>query len=145
MKLPRTKAQEVTNTLFGRGKYAVAVEDIQDLIDHFDSVLRDLIGDEYVEVLVKFLEGDSLNPMEVQRKFHLMRILKHTVEQHPEVEPTFLTLVDYSQSKEWALSDVAEAVYGKLGDAKIHQLQMPDAVGEHYTTAEVKKLLDTLP
>lgn len=142
MKLPRTKAQEVVNTLFGRGKYAVTVEDIQSLIDHFDVVLGELVPDEYVEVLLKFLEGDPLIPVEVQRKFHLMRILQPLMESHPEVEPTFLTLVDYSKSREWALSDVAEAMYGLKGDSKVYHLDLPKPLGDHYTTDEVKEMLD---
>ena len=143
MKLPRTKAQEVVNTLFGRGKYVVKEEDIQGLIDHFHSTLLPLAGEEYADVLAKFLEGDPLNGVEVQRKFHLMRILQPLMESHPEVEPTFLVEVDYASDKHWSLADMAEAIFGAQGDSKIYHLDLatPDNK-EYYTTLEVKSILD---
>jgi len=143
MKLPRTKAQEVVNTLFGRGKYIVAEGDIQSLIDHFHSTLLPLAGEEYADVLAKFLEGDPLNGVEVQRKFHFMRILQPLMESHPEVDPTFLTLVDYSPDRQWFLSDVAEALFGAQGDSKVYHLDLSTpSNGEYYTTLEVKAMLD---
>ena len=144
MKLPRTKAQELVSIFWGPGRYIVNESDVPDIVDHLRETLSPVIPGQYLEVFLKFIEGDQLTPVELQQKFHLTNILKRLVSEHPEVEPTFLTRIEYPEDKQWGLADIAMAFYGVKGDPKIYHRGLPTPHnGEFYTTEEVKRLVLT--
>ena len=144
MKTTRTKCQEITNDLYGIGKYRVREEDIDPFVEHLEAIFKDLLDPEYASAMLKYIQGEEMDMMERQRKFHALQNLKVAIEVHPEATPTFLPEVEYPDQA-WSLADLAEVLYGVRGDPKVYHLDLPTPKdGRRYTTEEVRRIVKSL-
>lgn len=145
MKSTRTKAQELVDTIWGRGKYMVSEDDVGRVAEHLEKLLPEVFAEDYVMAIINSLRGEMLSPVDRQVKFHAMQNLVVAGAHFEDSPPDFLKMVEYNENREWSLSDVAEALFGQYGDMKIYTLDLPiPEDGRIYTTREVKVIVEAM-